>query len=69
MVALGAAVITVVDSTVVDFIAAEDTDAAVVAAVIVVIAVIVVTDPLESLLFKQKPLRCQFVGVHSYCRN
>jgi uncharacterized membrane protein len=60
VVAFTAAVITVVDSTVED-IDAEDTDVAVVVVVIVVIAVMVVvvlvTEPLESLLYKKKPLR------------
>ena len=51
-----AAVITVVDSTVEDF-DAEDTDVAVVVVVIVVIAVMLATEPLESLLYKKKPLR------------
>jgi hypothetical protein len=69
VVAFTAAVITVEDSTVEDFIAAEDTDVAVVAAVIVAIAVIVVTDLLESLLYRKKPLRCQFVGVHYYSQK
>lgn len=56
VVAFIAAVITVVDSTVEDF-DAEDTDVAVVVVVIVVIAVMLVTEPLESLLYKNKPLR------------
>lgn len=66
-VAFTAAVINVEDSAV------EDSDVAVAVVVVVVVVVIaaigvmvvvvLVTDPLESLLYKKKPLRCDVVGV------